>query len=144
MLQSDQVETEDLTQLEIKADADSIDAEGFVSLWNVASATMGRDSNRARLLASRLLGFLCKHRCSFVMISSTDAKYLDEWFERDASLLYDWSPESEKVDVLTQHAEVPFTLLRKFLQEHKFDANNQYSPKRALRVEWFSNDWNIG
>lgn len=143
-MQSEQVETEDLTQLEITASPDSVDADGFVSLWNVASATMGKDSARARLLASRLLGFLCKHRCSFVMLSSTDAKYLDEWFERDASLLYDWSPESEKVDVLAQHAEVPLELLRGFLQEHKFDANNQYSPRRAARVEWFSNDWNIG
>ena len=74
----------------------------------------------------------------------SDAKYLDEWFERDNSLLYDWKPESEKVDVVAQHVQIPFDLFRNFLRDHKFQADKNYSPRRADRVEWFTNDWNVG
>jgi len=133
-----------LANLVIKIDADTVDEDGFVSIWNIAATTMGGKTEVARILASKLLGFLCKHRCDFVFTSSTDAKYLDEWFERDTSLLYDWSPQSEKVDVVSQHAQVPAQGLVRFLKEKKFDPLKSYSPRRADRVQWFSDQWCIG
>lgn len=128
----------------IQIDPESVDSDGFVSLWNVASATMGADLHRTRALASRFLGFLCKHQCSFVVASSSDAKYLDERFERDNKLLYNWSVDSENVDVLSQHAYVPAAGLLQFLKKYKFDASANYSPRRADRVKWFTDEWCVG
>ena len=136
--------TTDLANLELKVDPSDFDEDQFVSIWNLASSTMEGDSVQARVLASRILGFLCKHRCGLLTVSPTDAKYLDEWFERDNTLLYDWKPESDKVDVLTQHAHVPFDLLCNFLRDKKFDPEKNYSPRRADRVEWFTSDWTVG
>ena len=59
-------------------------------------------------------------------------------------MLYDWKPESDKVDVVAQHVQVPFDLFRNFLREHSFQSDKIYSPRRADRVEWFTNDWNVG
>jgi hypothetical protein len=131
-------------KIAIVVDPESIDADGFVSLWNVASATMKADLLTTRALASRFLGFLCKHGCDFVVASSSDAKYLDERFERDNKLLYDWSVESENVDVVSQHAYVPAEGFLRFLKAKKFDASSNYSPRRADRVKWFTDDWCVG
>jgi len=128
----------------LRVSDDSVDEDGFVSVWSVASASMGGDTMLARALAAKMLGFLCKQRCDFVFTSSTDAKYLDEWFERDPGLLYDWAATSEKVDVLAQHAQVPAQALLRLLQEKRFDATKAYSPRRVDRVEWFSDLWCIG
>ena len=138
------MEAEEWADLELKADPETLDADGYISLWNVASASLGGDTALARELAGKLLGFLCKHRCGFVVISSTDASYLDERFERDTSLLYNWKPDSEMVDILSQHAQAPYESLKKFLVAKKFNASKNYSPKRADRVEWFTEDWNVG
>ena len=138
------MEPNDVAELEFTVDPSDVDEDQFVSIWNVAASTMSGDAARTRELASKLLGFLCKHRCGLLTASPTDAKYLDEWFERDNSLLYDWKPESDKVDVLAQHVQVPFDLFRNFLQKHKFQGDKNYSPRRADRTEWFANDWNVG
>lgn len=138
------VEVDPMASLVIKIDPETVDDDGFVSIWNIAATTMGGKTELARVLASKMLGFLCKHQCDFVFASSTDANYLDQWFERDTSLLYDWSPASEKVDVVTQHAQVPAKALVRFLKEKKFDATKNYSPRRADRVLWFSDLWCIG
>ena len=132
------------SNIAITVDPESIDADGFVSLWNVASSTMNADLHRTRALASRFLGFLCKHQCSFVVASSSDAKYLDERFERDNKLLYNWAIDSENVDVVSQHAYVPADSFVKFLKQKKFDASSNYNPRRADRVKWFSDDWCVG
>ena len=95
-------------ELEIKIDESDLDEDRFISIWNIANATMEGDAVQARSLASKFIGFLCKHRFAYVVVSPTDAKYLDEWFERDNKLLYDWKPESDKVDVITQHAYVAY------------------------------------
>jgi hypothetical protein len=137
------METIDLANLEFTAEPHDVDEDQFVSIWNVAASTMDGDVAQARALASRFLGFLCKHRCPLLAVSPSDAKYLDEWFERNNSLLYDWKPESEKVDVVTQHVHVPFDLFRNFLRDHKFQGDKNYSPRRADRVEWFANEWNV-
>ncbi len=134
----------DLTNLEITVQPSDLDEDQFVSIWNVAASTMGGDAYQARFLASKFLGFLCKHRCGFTATSPADATYLDEWFERDNSLLYDWKPESDRVDVFSQHVHVPFDLFRNFLREHGFQADKNYSPRRADRVDWFTNDCNVG
>jgi len=136
--------TTDLANLEITVKPADVDEDQFVSVWNVAAATSDDDATQTRYLASKFLGFLCKHRCALVTVSPMDAKYLDEWFERDNSLLYDWKPESDKVDVVAQHIHVPFDLFRRFLQDHGFQASKSYSPRRADRVDWFTNDWNVG
>jgi hypothetical protein len=136
--------TIDDTNREFTAEPSDLDGDQFISIWNIASSTMGGDASQARLLASKFLGFLCKHRCGFLTATANDAKYLDEWFERDNSLLYDWKPESEKVDVLAQHVHVPFDLFCNFMRDHKFNGEKNYAPRRADRVEWFTNEWNIG
>lgn len=128
----------------IQFDPDTVDSDGFVSLWNVASVTMKSDLHRTRALASRFLGFLCKHQCTFVVASSSDAKYLDERFERDNKLLYNWAIDSENVDVLSQHAYVPAQSFLDFLKKKKFDPASNYSPRRVDRVKWFTDDWCIG
>ncbi len=128
----------------IRLDADTVDSDGFASLWNVASATMDGELHRTRALASRFLGFLCKHQCTFVVASSADARYLDERFERDNSLLYNWAIDSENVDVITQHAYVPADGFLQFLKKKKFDASSNYSPRRADRVKWFTDEWCVG
>ncbi len=123
---------------------DQADEDGFISLWNAMTATCDGDVAKARELGGRVLGFLCKHRCDFIVVSSTDAEYLDNWFEKDKKLLYDWKPESETVDVLCQHAEVPLEALRLFLQTRNFKPDGNYSPRRVDRVEWFTELWNVG
>ena len=138
------METTDLEELEITVDPNDLDENQFVTIWNVAASTMGGGPIPTRNLASKLLGFLCKHRCGFLVASPSDAKYLDEWFERDNSLLYDWSPESETVDVLAQHALVPFDSLVAFLDSKKFAVTKAYRPRRADRAAWFTNDWHVG
>lgn len=128
----------------IAIDPETVDDDGFVSIWNVAASTMQGNTEQARVIAAKLLGFLCKYECDFVFTSSTDAEYLDGWFERDTSLLYDWSPQSEKVDVVAQHAQVPAKALLRFLKHKKFDPSKNYNPRRADRVRWFSDQWCIG
>lgn len=131
-------------ELEIKIDTNDLDDEQFISIWNVAAATMNGDAPQARLLASKFLGFLCKERFAYVIVSPSDAKYLDEWYERDNSLLNDWKPESDKVDVVAQHALVPHQVFMRLLTDRKFSIDKKYSPTRATRVDWFTNDWNVG
>jgi hypothetical protein len=130
--------------IKIAIDPANLDEEQFASLWNVASATMGGDLAATRELASKFLGFLCKKRCPFIVVSATDATYLDEWYERDNKLLYDWKAQSEKVDVLSQHAFVPFEIFAKYLVSQKFKPEVNHNPRRAMREEWFQNDWIVG
>lgn len=138
------VAVDPLSVVKMRIDPETVDEAGYVSIWNVASATVAGDTVLARALASRLLGFLCKHQCDFVVTSSTDARYLDEWYERDQGLLNDWAPTSEKVDVLSQHAQVPGQALLRMLRSKGFDPTKVYSPKRADRAKWFSEGWSIG
>ncbi len=136
--------TSELTEIEFTVEPGDVDEERFASIWNIASATMGGDTVKARMIASKVLGFLCKHRCEFVIATPTDAKYLDEWYERNHKLLHDWSPESDKVDVISQHCQVPFETFVEFLQNKKFSIEKNYSPRRADRLAWFTDDWNVG
>lgn len=138
------MEGKNSVNIELIVDPGNVDADGFVSLWNAAAAVMHGDEARTRHLAGNLLGFLCTQRYPFVVVSPADARYLDEWFERDKSLLYDWSPESEKIDVLAQHAHVPLESFSDYLCSHKFDAARNYSPRRAVREEWYNDDWSVG
>jgi len=130
--------------IEIKALPTDMDEDGFVSIWNIAVASCEGDQANARAFAAQLLGFLCKKKCDFVVVSSTDAEYLDTWFERDNKLLYDWNLESEMVDVVSQHAEVPFDAFVIFLGNQKFNPSAKHSPKRADRVQWFTEQWCVG
>jgi hypothetical protein len=134
----------ELEKIEIKAEPSDMDEEGFISLWNVAAASCEGKLEKTRALASQFLSFLCKKNCDFVVVSTTDAEYLDEWFERDKKLLYDWKPESELVDVIAQHAEVPCEPFLAYLLNQKFNGKTNYSPRRADRVEWFTNMWSVG
>ena len=56
----------------------------------------------------------------------------------------DWKAESDKVEVLTQHACVQYESFLGFLASKKFNVEKNYSPTRANRLDWFSNDWNVG
>jgi hypothetical protein len=134
---------EELENVQIKSPLE-IDEDGFTTIWNFAAASCEDDLERTRAFAAQLLGFLCKKKCNFVVVSTTDAEYLDQWFEKDTKLLYDWNLDSEKVDILAQHATVPSEALRLFLENNKFNAKTKHSPKRADRLEWFTNHWNVG
>jgi hypothetical protein len=123
---------EGLENIEINASPDDLDEDGFISLWNVAATTCEGDQEKTRALASAFLGFLCKK------------EYLDSWFEKDNKILYAWKPDSEMVDVVAQHAEVPFIAFKSFMENQKFKPTANYSPRRADRVEWFTNKWCVG
>ncbi|WP_372722531.1 hypothetical protein [Novipirellula sp.] len=134
-----------LSLSDIKAAPADIDEDGFVSIWNIAANACNKNTVQARELASKLLCFLCKKQCDFVVTSGSNAEYLDQWFERDNKLLYDWKPESETVDVVSQHAEVPHDALVSFLENNKFDpATGKYTATRAVRVQWFQEMWCVG
>jgi hypothetical protein len=121
-----------------------VDDDGYASIWNFVAACADDDSLLARNLAGKILCFLCKHDCDFVVTSSTDARYLDDWFERDPALLYDWSPASDRVDVVAQHAQVPGQALVRFLKQHRLDATKVYNPRRSDREKWFREGWCVG
>ncbi|WP_442507123.1 hypothetical protein SH528x_006021 [Novipirellula sp. SH528] len=134
-----------LSVSDVKASPSDIDEDGFVSIWNIAANTCNNNTAEARELSARLLCFLCKKQCDFVVTSGNNAEYLDQWFERDNKLLYDWKPESETVDVVAQHAEVPHDALISFLVNNKFDpAAGKYTATRAVRVQWFQEMWCVG
>ena len=130
--------------IEIKALPADLDEDGFVSIWNIASATCDGDQTSTRALAAQILGFLCKKDCDFVVTSTSNAEYLDGMFERDNKLLYDWNHDSEMIDIVCQHADVPFNAFMMFLENNRFNPNAKHSPKRADRVEWFTEKWCIG
>jgi hypothetical protein len=136
--------TTEQAEFNIKIDESDLDEDRFISIWNIASTTMDGEADQARMLASKFIGFLCKHRFAYVVVSPTDATYLDEWYERDNKLLNDWSAESDKVDVITQHAHVSYDAFLRLLTDKKFSHEKNYSPTRANRVDWFTNDWNVG
>ena len=131
-------------EIEVKLNPADQDEDGFVSIWNIASASTDGDLEQTRALAAQFLCFLCKRNCDFVVTSSTNAEYLDEWFERDTKILYDWNLDSEKVDVIAQHAEVPYEPFVSYLENQKFNPKPKYAPRRVDRVEWFQNQWSVG
>lgn len=135
---------EGLENVEIKVSPDDQDEDGFVSLWNIASTSCDSDLALTRALASAFLGFLCKKECDFVVTSTSNAEYLDSQFEKDNKVLYAWKPDSEMVDLVAQHAEVPFEAFKTFLINQKFSPTVNYSPRRIDRVEWFQNKWCVG
>lgn len=123
---------------------DDVDDHGFTTVWNVAEATCEGDQARTREMAGRILGFLCKKEYEHIVISSTDAQYLDEWFEREKAILYNWKADSETTDAITQHAHVPAASMISFLKREKFKPTANYSPRRADRVAWFQEKWGVG
>ena len=131
-------------EIDFKIKPEDQDADGFVSIWNIASATCDGNLEESRALAAKLLNFLCKKQCDFVVCSSSDAQYLDEKFETENKLLYDWKPESEYVDIISQHAEVPGVAFMSFLKTRRFNPNTKYNPRRVDRVEWFTDMWSVG
>lgn len=133
------------TLSDVKVKLGEVDEDGYISIWNVAAAsTEGEEIELTRALASKILLFLCKKKCEFVVTNSNNAEYLTNWFERDTKLIYDWKPESEFVDVVTQHAEVPGETLMLFLQNKGFSTDGKYNATRAERVAWFQDMWCVG
>ena len=113
-------------EIEVKLNPENQDEDGFISIWNIASASTDGDLEQTRALAAQFMCFLCKRNCDFVVTSTTNAEYLDEWFERDNKILYDWNLESEKVDVISQHAEVPYEPFVSFLGNQKFNPKTNF------------------
>ncbi len=128
----------------ITISAADVDSDGFVSIWNIACATCDNDTKATRELAAKLLLFLCKKQSTLVVTSSSNAEYLDNWFEREKKLLQDWKPESEFVDVVSQHADVPADACLRFLENEGFNSTTNYTVTRAQRLVWFQEMWNIG
>ncbi len=131
-------------EVTLQYNKEDVDEHGFTSVWNVASATCEGDQARTREMAGRMLGFLCKKEYEHVLVSSTDAQYLDEWFEREKAILYNWKPDAETTDAITQHAQVPAASMISFLKREKFKPTANYSPRRADRVAWFQEKWGVG
>ncbi len=134
----------DIEPQKIALSPDDLDSDGYISIWNVAVASRDGDTTAARELASKLLLFLCKKQCDFVVTSTANAEYLDNWFEREKQVLYNWKPDSEFVDVVSQHAEVPGNALLAFLKNERFDPATNHNATRAVRVKWFQEMWNVG
>ncbi len=130
--------------VKIRVSSEDVDKDGYVSIWNIASFTADKDLEATREIAAKLLCFLCKKKCDFVVTSTSNAEYLDNWFERDKKLLHDWKPASEHVDVVSQHAEVPAEAFLVFLQNQRFNPVTKYNPTRAERLEWFQEMWCVG
>lgn len=142
---TEEAETEEAApEINLTYYKEDVDEHGFTSVWNIASATCDRDTARTRDMAGRILGFLCKKEYGHIVISSTDAQYLDEWFEREKAILYNWKADSETTDAITQHAQVPAASMISFLKREKFKPTANYSPRRADRVAWFQTKWVIG
>ncbi len=123
---------------------ENIGEDGFVTIWNLASDSTGGDVARTRALAAKILLFLCKKDYDYVVTSSTNMEYLDERQERESRLLNDWKPESESVDIIAQHAEVPAQGILKFLEHEKFSSVVNYTATRAQRLKWFKEKWCVG
>ncbi|MEM0926174.1 MAG: hypothetical protein AAGJ83_09090, partial [Planctomycetota bacterium] len=64
--------TADAEEIEFKISPEDQDEHTFVSIWNIASATCDGDLAETRALASKLLNFLCKRDCDFVVCSSAN------------------------------------------------------------------------
>jgi len=144
-VEADETTEKKLLLSDIKALPEDLDEDGFVSLWNIASASCDKNVEQTRELASKLLCFLCRKNCDFVVTSTSNAQYLDQRFEKDKKVLYDWKPESEHVDIIAQQAEVPYEPFLSFLANQKFDPGvAKYTATRAARVEWFQNMWCVG
>lgn len=142
---TEKAETEEVVpDVTLQYSKDDVDDNGFTTVWNVAAATCEGDQARTREMAGRILGFLCKKEYEHIVISSTDAKYLDEWFEREKAILYNWKGDSETTDAITQHAHVPAASMISFLKREKFKSTANYSPRRADRVAWFQEKWGVG
>ncbi len=144
MAKAKAADAEPVEVVDFKVDPEHQDEHGFVSIWNIASTTRKGEVVATRALASKLLNFLCKKECDFVICSTADATYLDEKFEAENKLLYDWKPESEYVDILSQHAEVPAAAFMSFLKTRRFSMKTKYNPRRIDRVEWFTDMWCVG
>ena len=133
----------------LSVDEEDLDEHGFASVWKVAASTMGGESEQnmagTREMAGRILGFLCKKEYEFVVASSTDLEYLDGWFEREKAIIYNWKgDESGTTDAITQAAHVPAKAMISYLERERFKPTANYSPRRADRIEWFTEKWGIG
>lgn len=131
----------------VGVDAEKLDADGFIRLWDLAACRPTgerRSDAETRELAARLLGFLCKLRYENVLVTQHAANYLQDRFERNDSVLYDWSTSNDNVDLICQHIEVPAQEVIKLLAKKRFDPQENYNPRRSSRLEWFNNDWKVG
>jgi len=129
---------------EIIVNPGDLDDDGFTSLWNIASASSGRETRQTRHLACKLLSFLCIKRCGFVVVSPTDAEYLDDWLEREEQLMCNWSPDNDRVDLIAQHACVPADVVLKYLKSYEFKPSASYNPRKSTKLAWINDDWNVG
>ncbi|MEL6895194.1 MAG: hypothetical protein AAFP90_03750 [Planctomycetota bacterium] len=137
-------EKEDVMDVKLGFSTDDADEHGFVSIWNLARESCDGSQENTRTLAGKMLGFLCKQKAEFVVISTADAEYLDGQFEQSNKLLYDWKPGSEFIDIIAQHAEVYGKSAIKLMERKKFSVEKNYAPRRVDRVEWFQDTWKIG
>jgi hypothetical protein len=139
-----ETDTEKLTET-LTLNTSRKDEDGYITLWRLAEDSLGyvRSAQTIRELASRLLNFLCKHRYPYVLVVGHDADFLDEQAERDEAAFFNWSGDSDKVDLIAQYIKVPAEPLARFLKEKGFNAAESYSARRATRQEWFKDDWKV-
>ncbi|MCH1442204.1 MAG: hypothetical protein L7W43_21250, partial [Rubripirellula sp.] len=63
-------------EIEVKLNPADQDEDGFVSIWNIASASSDGHLEQTRALAAQFMCFLCKRNCDFVVTSTANAEYL--------------------------------------------------------------------
>jgi hypothetical protein len=131
----------------VGVDSQKVDADGFIKLWDLAACKGDgekRSDDETRELAGKLLGFLCKLRYENVLVTQHAANYLQDRFERNEGVLFNWSPDTDNIDLIAQHIEVPAQEVVKLLAKKRFDPQENYNPRRSSRLEWFNNDWKVG
>ena len=140
----DTMDSEKLTET-LTFNTSQKDEDGYITLWRLAEDSLGyvRSSQTVRDLASRLLNFLCKNRYPYVLLVGHDADFLDEQAERDEAAFFNWSGDSDKVDMIAQYIKVPADSVTRFLKEKGFSAAENYSARRATRQTWFKENWNV-
>ncbi len=138
------METEKLTET-LEFNTHQQDEDGYITLWRLAQDSLGyvRSHQTIRELASRLLNFLCKEQYPYVLLAGHDADYLDEMAERDEAAFFNWSSDSDKVDMLAQYIKVPADPVVRFLKDNGFNPAESYTARRATRQDWFREGWNV-
>lgn len=107
-----------------------------VTLWDFCQ-TQNRWNSKGRVLCSRILNFICKHKYRNVQISKRDE--IMKRFKENEHVLYRWSLNSSYVDYIAGNLLLDSDELISFLKDKCFAPDVTYNPDRYTRNDWFFN-----
>jgi len=107
-----------------------------VTLWNFCQ-TQKRWNSKGRVLCSRILNFICRHKYRNVLVSKKDE--ILKRFKENEHVLYRWSLNSSYVDYVAGNLLIDSDELLSFLKDKCFDPDVTYNPDRYTRNDWFFN-----